>query len=161
MRLCWIGTFEQELVTVEAIVRQHWNEYGRNYYTRYDYEGVASEAANKMMDHMRAHFAEWSGAEMDGKQPPFPLSFLFANMFCISRLLLSCTCVFVKKKTVAHVSKLSITYRTILILLCCCQPAVRTNGWNSMWSMAPDKPLPKLVSVLAHVVYLVPSPEVL
>ena len=53
-------------MSVEAIVRKHWSEYGRNYYTRYDYEGVDKDAANKMMDHMRAHFAEWSGAEMDG-----------------------------------------------------------------------------------------------
>nr|AIQ80989.1 UDP-glucose pyrophosphorylase/phosphoglucomutase [Saccharina japonica] len=56
----------QPLVTVEAIVRQHWATYGRNYYTRYDYEGVAADSANQMMDHMRAHFAEWTGAEMDG-----------------------------------------------------------------------------------------------
>ncbi|CBN79734.1 conserved unknown protein [Ectocarpus siliculosus] len=56
----------QKLVTVEDIVRQHWATYGRNYYTRYDYEGVSAESANKMMDHMRSHFADWTGAEMDG-----------------------------------------------------------------------------------------------
>lgn len=59
---------EQKLVSVEDIVRQHWATYGRNYYTRYDYEGVAADSANKMMDHMRAHFAEWTGAEMDGER---------------------------------------------------------------------------------------------
>lgn len=58
---------EQKLVSVEDIVRQHWATYGRNYYTRYDYEGVAADSANQMMDHMRAHFAEWTGAEMDGE----------------------------------------------------------------------------------------------
>lgn len=58
---------EQGLVSVEDIVRQHWATYGRNYYTRYDYEGVAADSANQMMDHMRAHFAEWTGAEMDGE----------------------------------------------------------------------------------------------
>lgn len=52
---------------MEDIVRQHWATYGRNYYTRYDYEGVAADSANQMMDHMRAHFAEWTGAEMDGE----------------------------------------------------------------------------------------------
>lgn len=49
------------------IVRKHWATYGRNYYTRYDYEGVEKEGANKMMDYMRENFAEWSGAEMDGE----------------------------------------------------------------------------------------------
>ena len=29
------------LVTVEDIVRSHWAEYGRNYYTRYDCENVS------------------------------------------------------------------------------------------------------------------------
>lgn len=59
---------EQKLVSVEDIVRQHWATYGRNYYTRYDYEGVAADSANQMMDHMRAHFVEWTGAEMDGER---------------------------------------------------------------------------------------------
>ncbi|CAM9858834.1 unnamed protein product, partial [Phaeothamnion confervicola] len=54
------------LVHVEDIVRRHWKTYGRNYYTRYDYEGVDATAAEAMMQHMRDHFAEWSGAAVDG-----------------------------------------------------------------------------------------------
>jgi len=42
-----------KLVGVEDIVREHWAEYGRNYYTRYDYEGVEKDGALKMMDHLR------------------------------------------------------------------------------------------------------------
>ena len=42
-----------ELVTVQSIVEAHWKEYGRNYYTRYDFEGVDKEAANRMFDAMR------------------------------------------------------------------------------------------------------------
>lgn len=71
---------EQKLVTVEDIVRQHWASYGRNYYTRYDYEGVAADSANQMMDHMRAHFAEWTGAEMDGESRRNPCTVL--KSFC-------------------------------------------------------------------------------
>lgn len=41
------------LVTVEAIVKEHWEKYGRNYYTRYDYEQVKKDAALKMMEHLR------------------------------------------------------------------------------------------------------------
>jgi len=37
------------LVGVEEICKAHWAEYGRNYYARYDYEGVEKEAAEKMM----------------------------------------------------------------------------------------------------------------
>jgi phosphoglucomutase len=39
---------------VEAIVREHWARFGRNYYTRYDYEGVPTEAANGVMAQLRA-----------------------------------------------------------------------------------------------------------
>jgi phosphoglucomutase len=41
-----------KLVTVEEIVTEHWNTYGRHYYTRYDYENVDSEAAKKVMTHL-------------------------------------------------------------------------------------------------------------
>merc|ERR1711871_1204648 len=37
------------LVTVEQIATEHWQEFGRNYYARYDFEGVDKEGANKMM----------------------------------------------------------------------------------------------------------------
>ena len=41
-----------QLVTVEDIVREHWAKYGRNYYTRYDYEGVDSDKADAVMRHL-------------------------------------------------------------------------------------------------------------
>jgi phosphoglucomutase len=42
------------LVHVRDIVLAHWRKYGRNYYSRYDYEGVPSTAAAQVMDSMRA-----------------------------------------------------------------------------------------------------------
>eukprot|EP00270_Netrium_digitus_P009834 TRINITY_DN3014_c0_g1_i2.p1 TRINITY_DN3014_c0_g1~~TRINITY_DN3014_c0_g1_i2.p1 ORF type:complete len:586 (+),score=191.25 TRINITY_DN3014_c0_g1_i2:99-1856(+) len=44
----------EKLVTVEDIVRAHWGKYGRHFYTRYDYEGVDSDAAKKLMAHLVA-----------------------------------------------------------------------------------------------------------
>ena len=41
-------------MTVEDIVRSHWAEYGRNYYTRYDYEGVESKQADAVMDLLKS-----------------------------------------------------------------------------------------------------------
>ena len=40
--------------SVESLVREHWAAYGRNYYTRHDYEGVAVDAANALMTGLRA-----------------------------------------------------------------------------------------------------------
>lgn len=41
-----------QLVTVAEIVKEHWAKYGRNYYTRYDYEGVDSDKADAVMKHL-------------------------------------------------------------------------------------------------------------
>ena len=40
---------EDHLVSVEQIVKEHWGTYGRNFYMRYDYEGVETEKANAVM----------------------------------------------------------------------------------------------------------------
>jgi phosphoglucomutase len=39
--------------SVETIVREHWATYGRNYYSRHDYEGVESDRANTLIDNLR------------------------------------------------------------------------------------------------------------
>jgi phosphoglucomutase len=48
---------QKPLVTVEDIVTQHWGKYGRNYYSRWDFEGVDKSQAETMMDKMRADSA--------------------------------------------------------------------------------------------------------
>jgi len=48
----------ETLIPISAIVEEHWKEFGRNYYTRYDYEGVEKEGALKLMDHLRSLFTE-------------------------------------------------------------------------------------------------------
>merc|ERR1719220_2224618 len=41
-----------KLVTVEEVATAHWKEFGRNYYARYDYEGVDKPKAEQMMKEM-------------------------------------------------------------------------------------------------------------
>lgn len=59
--LFWLNVVAARGESVEQIVRQHWAEYGRNYYTRYDYEGVPTDAANGVMAHLRAQLASLPG----------------------------------------------------------------------------------------------------
>lgn len=47
-----------KLVTVEQVASEHWAEYGRNFFSRYDYEGCSSDDANKMVEHVRAIIAK-------------------------------------------------------------------------------------------------------
>ena len=59
--LFWLNVVAARGESVEQIVRKHWAEYGRNYYTRYDYEGVPTDAANGVMAHLRAQLASLPG----------------------------------------------------------------------------------------------------
>ncbi len=46
------------------IVQEHWRTYGRNYYARHDYEEVDADAANGLMEHLRAMLAELPGKRL-------------------------------------------------------------------------------------------------
>ncbi len=52
--LMWLNILARRKQSVADIVKSHWAEYGRNFYTRHDYEEVASEAANDLMNGLRA-----------------------------------------------------------------------------------------------------------
>jgi phosphoglucomutase len=47
--LFWLNILAVRGESVEAIVREHWRTYGRNYYSRHDYEGVAIDRANDLV----------------------------------------------------------------------------------------------------------------
>ncbi len=55
--LFWLNILAVRKQSVESIVREHWAKYGRNFYSRYDYEGLPTEAANGVMLHLRENFA--------------------------------------------------------------------------------------------------------
>jgi phosphoglucomutase len=52
--LMWLNILSHRKQSVHAIVTSHWQEFGRNFYTRHDYEEVDAEAANRMMAELRA-----------------------------------------------------------------------------------------------------------
>jgi len=65
--LFWLNIIAVRGESVEQIVRSHWRRYGRNYYTRYDYEAVPTDAANGVMAHLRAELATLPGRVLDGR----------------------------------------------------------------------------------------------
>jgi phosphoglucomutase len=52
--LFWLNILAVRKQSVESIVRDHWAKYGRNYYTRHDYEGLDQSSARQLMDHLHA-----------------------------------------------------------------------------------------------------------
>lgn len=64
--LFWLNLLAATGKPVDTIVREHWTRFGRNYYSRHDYEAVESSAAEDMMDHLRGQLAGLAGQQMDG-----------------------------------------------------------------------------------------------
>ncbi len=66
--LFWLNVIAARGESVEQIVRAHWATYGRNYYTRYDYEAVPTDAANGVMAHLRAQLSSLAGSMLAGRR---------------------------------------------------------------------------------------------
>lgn len=59
--LFWLNILAKRKQPVEDIVRAHWAEYGRNFYSRHDYEALPTEAANGLMQHLQDGFPALPG----------------------------------------------------------------------------------------------------
>jgi phosphoglucomutase len=51
--LFWLNILAVKGESVEKIVQEHWRKFGRNFYSRHDYEGLESDSANALMGHLR------------------------------------------------------------------------------------------------------------
>ena len=59
--LLWLNILAVRGESVQDVVTQHWQTYGRNYYSRHDYEGVDTDAANGLIDNLRAQLPTLPG----------------------------------------------------------------------------------------------------
>ena len=62
--LFWLNILAERQQSVEEIVTEHWQEYGRNFYSRHDYEGVDSAKANELMDGLRSQLSDLPGKQL-------------------------------------------------------------------------------------------------
>jgi phosphoglucomutase len=71
--LFWLNLIAASGKSVNQLVREHWARFGRNYYSRHDYEAVDAASADRMMVELRArldslagqHFGEFRVAQAD------------------------------------------------------------------------------------------------
>ena len=64
--LFWLNLLAASGQGVEQIVRGHWARFGRNYYSRHDYEAVDAAAADQLMEALRERLPELAGRRLDG-----------------------------------------------------------------------------------------------
>ena len=50
--LFWLNIIAARTQPAGAILREHWQQYGRDYFTRHDYEGIDAEVATSLMDQL-------------------------------------------------------------------------------------------------------------
>ncbi|MDZ4211786.1 MAG: alpha-D-glucose phosphate-specific phosphoglucomutase [Methylotenera sp.] len=55
--LFWLNIIAAKQMSVEAILMAHWAEFGRNVYSRHDYESIPTEAANSVIAHIKGQFS--------------------------------------------------------------------------------------------------------
>ena len=66
--LFWLNILAATGESVESLVRTHWARHGRNYYSRHDYEGLDSAAAEQLMADLRARLPALAGQQLHGRR---------------------------------------------------------------------------------------------
>jgi len=77
--LFWLNILAVRKEPVEDIVREYWAEYGRNYYSRHDYESVDAAAAEGMMAHLRQQSGALTGSDLYGHKVQLADDFAYTD----------------------------------------------------------------------------------
>lgn len=64
--LLWLNILAARRLSVADILAEHWRTYGRNYYSRHDYEAIPTDKADQLMTTLRGGLADLAGQEFAG-----------------------------------------------------------------------------------------------
>lgn len=65
--LLWLNILAARKIPVLDLVREHWTEYGRNYYARYDFEAIETDNADRLFSGLRDALPGLVGTTHSGK----------------------------------------------------------------------------------------------
>jgi len=77
--LFWLNLLAARKQSVAQIVREHWHSFGRNYYTRHDYEAVDAQAASDLMDHVRRLLPSLPGTKLGDYRVEYADDFAYTD----------------------------------------------------------------------------------
>jgi phosphoglucomutase len=77
--LFWLNLLAMRKMSVQEIVQEHWRKFGRNFYTRYDYEEIDTEAANGLMQHLQSRLADLPGTALDSYTVDYADNFAYTD----------------------------------------------------------------------------------
>jgi phosphoglucomutase len=64
--LMWLNILAVRKQSVSEILQHHWLQYGRNYYSRHDFEAIETVKADTMMTALRAKLGSLAGTRVEG-----------------------------------------------------------------------------------------------
>ena len=64
--LYWLQVLAEKNCSVSQLIQNHWNQYGRNYYSRHDYEAIPSNIANQIFDNLSSILRTLKGSKFAG-----------------------------------------------------------------------------------------------
>jgi phosphoglucomutase len=65
--LFWLNILAVRKESVESVLADHWGKFGRNFYSRHDFEGVDSAAATQVLQNVRDQFESLAGTKLAGR----------------------------------------------------------------------------------------------
>jgi phosphoglucomutase len=77
--LFWLNILAARGESVADIVQQHWRQYGRDYYTRHDYEAVASDSAQSLIEALRQQVDSLAGQRLGSYEIEFADDFSYTD----------------------------------------------------------------------------------
>ena len=77
--LFWLNLLAASGKPVQAVVHEHWARFGRNYYSRHDYEGIDSQVAEALMLNLRAKLLTLKGQVHNGYTVDFADDFSYTD----------------------------------------------------------------------------------
>lgn len=77
--LFWLNMLAATGKSVEQLVGEHWARFGRNYYSRHDYEAVDAAAADAMMTALRAKLPALAGQTLGDYQVALADDFVYTD----------------------------------------------------------------------------------
>lgn len=75
--LFWLNILAARDQSVADIVTQHWQTYGRNFYTRHDYEAIPNAEAEQVMQHLEDQLPTLTGKTFKGRTVSYADNFSY------------------------------------------------------------------------------------
>ncbi len=64
--LYWLNILAVRDLPADVIVREHWQRFGRNVYSRHDYEGIDTAKGDRLINELRSRLPQLPGSEFAG-----------------------------------------------------------------------------------------------